>query len=589
VKTIWRIVTWMKPYVTREVLAYVTVLVINALRVLTPQIIRRMVDEGIEAANFGWLGILSLALIGLSILQGVFHFLQGYLTEWVSQHVAYDFRNALYRKLQGLSFSYHDRSQTGQLLSRATSDVDRLRFLTGRGLLGLVDAGLLFLTTAIVLLRMNAELALIALALAPLTFYLATLFSKRVRPLFRESQNKMGEVATKLQDNLVGLRIVKGFAQEPAEVVRFATVNEEVFNLNVRAAQERTFFSPFMSLIANLGAVLVLWYGGSLVIRGSITLGELVAFNSYLLQLIGPMRRMGFLTASLSQAEASGERVFEILDAESEVKESAEAKPLPPVQGHVTFDHVSFRYFGSSAPVLSDISLEAKPGQVIALLGATGSGKSTIINLIPRFYDVTEGRILVDGIDIRDVTLQSLRRQIGIVLQETSLFAASIRENISFGRPGTTEEEVVHAAQSAAAHDFIMSFPDGYNTLVGERGVTLSGGQRQRIAIARALLMDPRILILDDSTSSVDAETERLIQQALDRLMAGRTSFVIAQRLSSVRNADLILLLDRGRIVAQGQHEELLRESGLYADIFYSQIERRAGADGIAVPAGGQA
>lgn len=564
----------MKPYVLQEIVAYGTILAINGLKVYLPFLIRRVVDEGISKRDFALLGRLILAVLGLTVIQGVFTFGQGFLTEWVSQYVAYDFRNALYRKLQSLSFSYHDRSQTGQLLSRATSDVERIRFLTGRGFLRIADTFILFVATAVALVRMNLQLALLSLLTAPVIFILAERFSRRLGPLYREMQNQMGVIATRLQDSLTGLRIIKAFAQEEAEIGRFVADNDRVLEVNIKTSRERATYSPLMTFITNVGAVFILWLGGNLVIRGLLTLGELVAFNSYLLQLVAPVRRMGFLVSSLSHAQAAGERVFEILDAKSEVEEAEDAVSLPRLRGQVTFDHVTFRYFGSSDPVLRDISFQVEPGQIVALLGATGSGKSTIINLIPRFYDPTEGRVLIDGTDIRHVTLESLRRQIGIVLQETSLFASTIRENITFGRPNTTDEEMIAAAKAAAAHDFIMSFPNGYDTFVGERGVTLSGGQRQRIAIARALLTDPRILILDDSTSSVDAETERLIQQALARLMQGRTSFIIAQRLSSVRNADLILLLDRGRIVARGRHEDLLRESGLYAELYYSQLER---------------
>lgn len=571
-QTIWRIMLWMKPYALREVFAYVNLLAINGLQLYTPLLIQRIVDEGIRAGDFRLLALLSLTLIGVDLARGVLNFAQGYLTEWISQYVAYDFRNAIYQKLQRLSFSYHDRAQTGQLLSRATSDVERIRFLTGRGLLRLVDSAVLFFGTAIILINKNWQLAILSLMTLPILVIVAQRFSSRVRPLFRLAQNQLGDLTTRIQDNLTGLRIVKAFAQEDAEIQRFKSQNEVLFETNMRAARARSNYGPLLDLIASLGTVFILWYGGRLVINGQLTLGELVAFNSYLLQLVSPMRRLGFLVSMLSQAQASGERIFEILDAESEVKESPNAYALPRLQGAVEFDHVTFRYLSSAQPVLRDVSFKAQPGQVIAILGATGSGKSTIINLIPRFYDCSEGTIRIDGHNIKDVTIDSLRRQIGIVLQETRLFAASIRENLTFGRPETTEEEMIAAAKAAAAHDFIMSFPQGYDTLVGERGVTLSGGQRQRIAIARALLVDPRILILDDSTSSVDVDTERQIQQALERLMEGRTSFIIAQRLSSVRNADLILVLDHGRLVAQGKHKDLLRESGIYAEIFYSQL-----------------
>jgi ATP-binding cassette subfamily B protein len=326
-----------------------------------------------------------------------------------------------------------------------------------------------------------------------------------------------------------------------------------------------------LDLIANIGTVVIIWYGGMLVIWGQLSLGELVAFSTYLAQLFLPVRRMGTITPAIAMAAAAGERIFEILDAVSEVQDAPDARPLPPVRGHLRFEHVSFAYFRRHQ-VLTDITFEASPGHVVALVGATGSGKSSIINLIPRFYDPTEGCITLDGYDLRRVTLSSLRDQIGIVLQETTLFATTIRENIAFGRPDAGEAEIIEAARAAQAHDFIAQTPQGYETYVGERGVTLSGGQKQRVAIARALLKDPRLLILDDATSSVDTETERLIQLALERLMQGRTSFVIAQRLSTLRLADIILVLDRGRIAAQGTHQELLRTSGLYTDIYQHQL-----------------
>jgi len=380
-------------------------------------------------------------------------------------------------------------------------------------------------------------------------------------------------LTTCLEQNLRGARVVKAFAQEEAEVVRFDRENEHWFDLAIQAARLRAVNLPMMNLIANVGTIFVIWFGGRLVIRGGLTMGELVAFSAYMSQLVQPVRRLGFIVSAVAQAAAAGERVFEILDAVSEVRDSPDAQPLLPVKGHVRFEEVSFAYFGRHQ-VLHEVNFEAKPGQVIALLGATGSGKSTIINLIPRFYDPTAGRITVDGHDTRCITLNSLRDQIGIVLQETTLFAATMRENIAFGCPDASQEEIVAAAQAAQAHPFIVEMVQGYDTPVGEQGVTLSGGQKQRVAIARALLKDPRILILDDATSSVDTETEQMIQKALERLMLGRTSFVIAQRLSTVRLADLVLVLEKGKIAAQGTHGELLRTSGLYAEIYHRQLRQ---------------
>jgi ATP-binding cassette subfamily B protein len=388
----------------------------------------------------------------------------------------------------------------------------------------------------------------------------------------------MDVLNTHLEQNLRGARIVAAFAQEEREVQRFDDENARVFGLNLTGARLRATSMPLMQLIASAGTILVLLYGGLLVIRDQLTLGELVAFTAYIGELVAPVRRLGWVIAAITQAVASGERIFEILDAKSEVEDLPGATELGPVRGRVRFEGVSFAYL-QREHVLQGVDFEAQPGQVIALLGTTGSGKSTVINLIPRFYDPTAGRILLDGQDIREVKALSLRRQIGIVMQDTTLFAASVRENIAFGRPDASQAEIEAAARAAAAHNFIMELPKGYDSYVGERGHTLSGGQKQRVAIARALLKDPRILILDDATSSVDTETEAEIQAALERLMEGRTSFVIAQRLSTVRKADQILVLDRGQIVARatrtGQtsaHEQLLRSSGLYAEIYYGQL-----------------
>ncbi|MGQ9631516.1 MAG: ABC transporter ATP-binding protein [bacterium] len=572
-RILWRCYSYLRPYWRWIVAAYLALLTVTGLSVTIPQLIRLIVDQGIRGKDTRLMAWSVLALIGLTLAKGGLSFVQGRWVEMSSQGVAYDLRNAIHRKLSTLSFSYHDRTETGQLLSRAVQDVERIRFLTGRSSLRLLEATVLLVGTVTMLLSMNPRLALLALMTMPLLVYRALHFARRYRPLSLNIQQQLAVLATRLEQNLRGARVVKAFAQEEAEIERFERENARLFDLSAWAARLQAINAPLLILIANAGLAFIIWYGGLLVVHGQLTLGELVAFSTYLGLVAEPVRRMGMIIPELSVAISAGERIFEILDAESEVKEVVYAVPLPPIRGHVRFENVSFAYFRRHR-ILQEVSFEALPGQVIALLGTTGSGKSTIINLIPRFYDPTEGRITVDGYDIRRVTLNSLRGQIGIVLQETTLFAATVRENIAFGRPDATEEEIVEAAQAAQAHAFIMEMPQGYDTRVGERGVTLSGGQKQRIAIARALLKDPRILILDDATSSVDTETEQLIQMALERLMRGRTSFVIAQRLSTVRNADLILLLDRGRIVARGTHEELLRTSGLYVEIYQRQLRR---------------
>lgn len=562
---------YLRPYWKPTLGAYLALIGINALALIIPQFIRWIVDYGIGGKNIPILVWSVLALLGLTLFKGILTFFQGKWTETASQGVAYDLRNEMHRKLAVLSFSYHDRTETGQLLSRTVQDVERIRFLTGRALLRLVDGGVLLLGTAAILVWMNPLLALLGMCTMPLLAFRTYRFARQLRPISLAIQQQLAVLTTRLEQNLRGIRVVKAFAQENAEIERFDHENDEWFNLSIQSTRLQSLNSPIIDLIANAATVLIIWFGGQLVLQNQLTLGELVSFSAYLAQLVLPVRRLGQIIPALALASAAAERIFDIIDTESEVRQAPDAVALPRVQGDVRFEHVSFAYF-LRLHVLSEISFEAHAGQVIALLGATGAGKSTIVNLIPRFYDPTAGRITIDGHDIRNVTLNSLRGQIGIVLQETMLFAASIRENIAFGKPGADEAEIVQAARAAHAHDFILQTPQGYDTQVGERGMTLSGGQRQRVAIARALLMDPRILILDDALSSVDAETERLIQQALERLMHGRTSFVIAQRLNTLRLADLILVLADGRIVARGTHDELLKTSGLYAEIYQYQL-----------------
>lgn len=513
-----------------------------------------------------------LFIVIFAVARGAFAFSQTFMSEQVSQGVAFDFRNELFEKIQRLSFSYHDRNRTGQLMIRATDDVEKLRGFIGQGLLMAVQALVLLVGTLAILLFTNLRLTLVILPVLPLALVLFMIFGAVAQPLFAEVQRRLSRLNTILQENLAGIKVVKAFVREPEEQAKFHVAAEDLMDQGITVAKVFSFLFPFIFLLANLGQAAVLYFGGVQIINSTLTFGEWQKFSLYLIYVFFPIGQLGFIISQMSQASASATRVFEILDARNDVTNKPDARPLPPIQGELAFEGVTFRYFGSADPVLSEISFEANPGQTVALLGATGSGKSTIINLIPRFYDVSEGRVTIDGIDVRDVTLDSLRSQIGIVLQETNLFTGTIRDNIAFGRPDAGDEEVIAAAKAAAAHDFIMSFPEGYNTPVGERGATLSGGQKQRVAIARALLLDPRILILDDSTSSVDLATEAIIQRALDRLMEGRTSIVIAQRISTVRNADQILVLDKGRIAGVGTHTELMETNPIYAEIFSSQL-----------------
>jgi ATP-binding cassette subfamily B protein len=541
------------------------------LSLIIPQFIRQIIDRGIRQQDTTFLGWAVLALLGLTLVKGIFTYFQGRWTEVASQTVAYDLRNAIQNKLTVLPFSYHDRTETGQLLSRAIQDVERIRFLTGRAAFRIIDGAFLLVTTAVVLFTMNANLALLVMLTLPLLLWRSLSFGRRFRPLSLAIQDQLAVLTTTLEQNLRGARVVKAFAQEDAEIGRFVKQNETWFSLSALSSRLQAINIPMMDLIANLGTVAVIGYGGWLVTQEALTLGELVAFTTYLGQLTTPVRRIGLVLPAIIMASASGERIFEILDQIPDVKDAPDAIPLPKIQGQVQFEDVSFGYLKRHR-VLKDINFAAEPGQVIALLGATGSGKSTIMNLLPRFYDPTGGRVLVDGHDLRQIRLASLRSQMGIVLQETTLFAASIGENIAFSQPNATDAEIIAAAKAAQAHDFIDQLPDKYETHVGERGATLSGGQKQRIAIARALLANPAILILDDATAAVDTQTERLIQTALGNLMNGRTTFVIAHRLSTVRRADLILVLEKGQIVARGTHEDLLQKSAQYQEIFNKQL-----------------
>jgi ATP-binding cassette subfamily B protein len=521
----------------------------------------------------------AMLTVGFAALRGIFAFVQAYMSERVSQGLAFDFRNEIYAKIQRLSFSYHDRNQTGQLLTRATDDVEKLRLFIAQGLVLAAQAVLLLLATLVILMLTNWRLMLLIMPILPLALILFGIFGAISQPLFVQVQIRISRLNTILQENLAGIKVVKAFVREPYERERFNKAAVDLWEQQLKVARAFTFLFPLVFLIAQLGQALVLGGGGVQIINGTLNLGEYQKFSLYLVFVFFPIGQLGFIVSLMSQAAASAERIFEILDAKSDVEDKPNAIQMPQIEGRVEFKGVTFRYFGKGEPVLNNVSFKVEPGQTVALLGATGSGKTTIINLIPRFYDVSEGQVLIDGHDVRDVKIASLREQIGIVLQETNLFSGTVRDNIAFGRPDATLEEVIEAAKAASAHDFIMSFPQGYDTHVGERGATLSGGQKQRIAIARALLLNPHLLILDDSTSSVDLVTEAQIQKALDNLMKGRTSFVIAQRISTVRNANLILVLDKGRVVASGTHDELLETSEIYAEIFSSQLVSDAEVD----------
>ncbi len=600
-----RALTYLFHYRKLAGLAYLFLLIATIAQLMVPQLIQNILDAvtngviaqklaAIPAAyltqalkTMGWTvdqytqykdnGEKTLIMAGIfiflfAVALGIFAYYQAYMSEKVSQSIAFDFRNELYSKIQRLSFSYHDRNQTGQLMIRATDDVEKVRLFLGQGLLMAAQALFMLVGALLFLIFTNLKLTLIILPVLPIALIVFMIFGTVSQPLFTKVQIKLSRLNTVLQENLAGIKVIKAFVREPEQKIRFRESADDLMAQQITVARVFSFLFPIIFLIANLGQAAVLYFGGVQIINGTLTLGEWQKFSLYMVYVFFPMGMLGLIITQMSQAAASARRIFEILDAKSDVSNKTDAVNLPTVKGKVEFRDVTFRYFSSGEPALSQVNLSAEPGETIALLGATGSGKSSIINLIPRFYDVSEGQILVDGYNIRDVCLDTLRSQIGIVLQDTTLFSGTIRDNIAFGRPEASMEDVIAAAKAASAHDFIMSFPQGYDTPVSERGTTLSGGQKQRVAIARALLMDPRILILDDSTSSVDSVTEYQIQQTLTNLMHGRTSFVIAQRISTVRNASQILVLDHGRVVAQGRHADLMEDSPIYAEIYTSQL-----------------
>jgi len=573
-RTIARILRFAVPYWPWFLVAQVSVFLSAGLILVVPRLLRDAIDRAILGGNPRLLLAVALGVIGVAVLRGLFLFTQRYAMEWVAQKSIYDLRNALYRHLQHLSFSFYDQARTGQLMSRAMQDVETVRRLFSFGVHNLLRNFLQYAGIVVILLLTHWKLALLSMATVPLAVHAIGIFGRRIRPAFTEIQQELAELTNVLQENITGVRVVKAFAREDHEIEKFRATNWTLLEKNLVAQRLMAFYHPYMDFLAAVGTALILWYGGREVILGRMSLGTLVAFNAYLMLLLEPMRWIGMLVSLVSRAIASGQRVLEILDTRPEIEDAPDAIELKSVQGHVRLEDVWFSYPDEpDVPVLKGITIDAPPGRTIALLGATGSGKSTVIHLVPRFYDVTRGRVTVDGIDVRRVKLESLRSHIGIVLQETFLFSTTIRENIAYGRPRATDEEIVAAARAARIHDFIMSLPQGYDTVVGERGVGLSGGQKQRVAIARALLMDPRVLILDDSTSSVDTETEYLIQEALRALMKGRTTFVIAQRLSTVKNADEIVVLDQGEVVQRGRHEDLLAQPGIYREIFELQLK----------------
>ncbi|MPZ23408.1 MAG: ATP-binding cassette domain-containing protein [Dehalococcoidia bacterium] len=577
-----RLLGFLLPYKRRVAASALLVALSSGFVVVQPQVIAWAIDFGLDPTvedgelvangdtNLLW--VAGVAIIAVAIIRSFFAYGQQYESEWIAQRIAYDIRNKIYDRLQSLSFAFHDEQSTGQLMSRATQDVEGIRLYIQMGVLRFAYVFLLLIFSAAVMFAVNWQLALVAWAFMPIIAWRSIVTTRKLRPIWLEIQAGMGRMGNVLQENLSGLRVVKAFGREEAEVAKFDAEARANFENSYEASRLQSFNAPLLTGLGMIAMVVTIWYGAVLIDRGSLSIGELTAFITYLTLLQLPVRSLGWMMMILARASSAGARVYEILDAESAVREKPDATPLSSVRGDVRFENVGFGY-RAAAPVLRDISIDAPAGKVVALLGPTGSGKTTVVNLMPRFYDVTEGRITVDGRDIRDVTLESLRRSIGVVQQDLFLFWATIGENIAYGAESASREDIARAAKAARIHDFISGLPDGYDTWVGERGITLSGGQKQRISIARTLLIDPPILVLDDSTSSVDTETEYLIQEALAELMKGRTTFVVAQRLRTIKRAGEILVMKDGRIVERGRHDELLRGEGFYRQIYELELK----------------
>jgi ATP-binding cassette subfamily B multidrug efflux pump len=547
--------------------ALTSTLLAISFTLLQPLLIRALINQGIATHDYHVVTLFAAAIMGSAILSAITSYIRSTTTQIIGEGVSYRLRNRLFRHLEALSFSFYDTAQTGQLLSRLTEDIRNLRRFYSPALRVLIQTSALVVGSAIIMFTLNWKLAFLALAIVPILLVVTLSFGSRVRPRYLRAQQQLGHAMSVLQENLAGMRLVRAFGREQFEERKFATAGLTLYDRQMDAAKLSVLANANLPLITGLGTGAVIGVGGWQVIHGQLQVGTLLAFYLYLTQLTDPMRQIGNIVNNVALALASMERIYEVLERKPRIVTPPDANRPAEVRGHVTFDGASFRYSREGREVLHDITFDAPPGSVIGLVGATGSGKSSIIQLVARFYDVSKGSVRVDDVDVRQWDLPILRANVGFVLQETFLFSDTIAENISYGRPEATREEVIAAAKAAQAHNFISRLPEGYDTLLGERGTNLSGGQKQRLAIARALLLNPRILVLDDATSSVDMETEWEIQQALNVLMEGRTTFVIAQRLSSVRSANQILVLADGRIVERGTHTELLALGGIYRQI----------------------
>ncbi len=579
-KTIIRITGFVQRYWFMLLLAFLCIIVGTGFSIIVPRMLGDGIDAVLGMGQRSAIVIAAVVIVVASAMRGFAGYGQRYFAEVVAQKVSYNIRNALYARLQRLSFSFHDRNQTGQLMSRATVDVEATRMFFAMGLLGMAQVVFMFIGVAYMMLTLNWQLGLMTLAFVLPVAWLAATFGTRIRPIWLRVQAMMGFMGNTLEESLSGVSVVKAFSHQQEESRRFAVQAQSLYDDQMQAARLMSVNMPTMMLLVSLPTILILWYGGHRVVDGTMTVGGVTQFILLVGLLMMPIRRLGMMVNLFSRTASAGQRILEILDTESDVKEKHNAINLGKVKGRVTFDNVSFSY-NSLGAALKNVSFEVQPGQLVALLGRSGSGKSTIANLLARFYDVTGGRILIDGTDIRDVTLPSLRKNVVTAQQDVFLFSATIKENIAYGAKDAGMDKIVEVSKAAYLHDFISSLPQGYDTWVGERGDTLSGGEKQRLSIARTLLVDPSILILDDSTASVDAQTEKLIRQALDRLIKGRTTFIITHRVPIIQNADLILVLDNGELAEKGTHNELISRGGLYKEVYESQLLTPQGEESL--------
>jgi ABC-type multidrug transport system fused ATPase/permease subunit len=570
-RTILRLLGFVQKYWFMLLLAFVCLVLGTVFAIAVPRMLGDGIDAVLGSGGRSFVIIVAVVVITASALRGIAGYGNRYFSEVVSQKASYNIRNALYERLQRLSFAFHDRSQTGQLMSRATVDVEAIRMFFGMGLLGTVQLLFMFIGVVYMLVGIDWKLALFTIAFVIPVAWLAVHFGRHIRPIWLKVQAMLGFMGTTLEESLAGVGVVKALSRQKEESRKFYTQAHTLYGEQVSAARLVAFNVPTMVFFISIPTALILWYGGREVMAGSLTVGQVTQFILYLGMLMMPIQRLGMVVSLVSRTVSAGGRVLEILDTESAVVEKPDAIELGRVKGMVSFQNVSFSY-NNVGPALKNISFEVQPGQLVALLGGSGSGKSTVANLLARFYDVSSGQITIDGVDIRDVTLPSLRKNVVAAQQDVFLFSATIRENIAYGAVDASMEQVIEVAKASYLHDFIQALPDGYDTWVGERGDTLSGGEKQRLAIARTLLVNPAILILDDSTASVDAETEKLIRQALDRLIKGRTTFVITHRLPIIQNADLILMLQDGELAEQGKHSDLIARNGIYKTIYESQL-----------------